>query len=417
MKLTDRFSAVVLAGLLAACSPSAPDPASTAVISPTASPKAAVLKPIATISEIQKLPVFVRLLNTTQEEPAKEGMGLQVGETIRTQGRALTQIDLDNGLAFRLAGDAVLKLQHGNRLNLTAGDMITWVQPGKKLPTEIITPTAVAGIRGTTVYVKIPKDPKEGVLFFAWEGAVAVRLTGQTEEVLLKTAEEVRIRPGDRDIRQIRQRVRRMSRAEWRQRRATDPILRSFKKAQMTTLPIIDRIQPGQLVLPSPSASPRQAEQMKEAAPQKILKVETQPKLEQLPNAEAPARPDKPPSSERLPRAEKPPKAKKPDKPDKAPKPKTDRPSVDSAVRKPTPSGKKQPDAPNRDDRDRSQKPRDNKPKDKDRDDRDRAPKQRDNQPKGKDRDDRDRAPKQRDNQPMGKDRDDRDRSPKRSDD
>jgi hypothetical protein len=96
------------------------------------------------------------------------------------------------------------------------------------------------------------------VLFFAWEGLVAVRLTGQTEEVLLKTAEEVRIRPGDRDIRQIRQRVRRMSRAEWRQKRAADPILRSFKKAQMSTLPIIDRLRPGQLVLPSPSASPRQ---------------------------------------------------------------------------------------------------------------------------------------------------------------
>ena len=384
MKLTDmgRFSAVVLAGLLAACSPSAPDTASTAVISPTASPKPAALKPIAKISEIQNLPVFVRLLNTAQEEPAKEGMGLQVGETVRTQGQALTQIDLDNGLAFRLAGDAVLKLQHGNRLSLTAGDMITWVQPGQKLPTEIITPTAVAGIRGTTVYVKIPKDPKEGVLFFAWEGSVAVRLTGQTEEVLLKTAEEVRIRPGDRDIRQIRQRVRRMSRAEWRQKRATDPILRSFKKAQMTTLPIIDRIQPGQLVLPSPSASPRQVEQSKEAAPQSLLKVETQPKLEQPPNAEAPARPNKLPNTDKLPRAEKPDKAgkpdkaekpdkaKKPDKPDKAPKSRTNRPSVDSAFRKPTPPGKKQPDAQDRDDRDRAPKQRDNKPKDKDQDDR-----------------------------------------------
>jgi len=380
MKLTDRFSAVVLAGLLAACSPSAPDTTSTAVLSPTASPKAAVLNPIAKISEIQKLPVFVRLLNTDQEEPAKEGMGLQVGETVRTQGQALTQIDLDNGLAFRLAGDAVLKLQHGNRLNLTAGDMITWVQPGKKLPTEIITPTAVAGIRGTTVFVKISKDPKEGVLFFAWEGLVAVRLTGQTEEVLLKTAEEVRIRPGDRDIRQIRQRVRRMSRAEWRQKRAADPILRSFKKAQMSTLPIIDRLRPGQLVLPSPSASPRQAEQTKEAAPQNLLKVETQPKLENPPNAEAPTRPDKP-STEKLPRVEKlskakkPDKAGKPDKPDKAPK-SSDRSSVDSTFRKPTSSGKKQPDAQDQDDRDRAPKQRDNKPKGKDRDDR--APKRSD---------------------------------------
>jgi hypothetical protein len=386
MKLTDmgRFSAVVLAGLLAACTPSAPDTASTTVISPTASPTA-VSNPIAKISEIQKLPVFVRLLNTTQEEPAKEGMGLQVGETIRTQGQALTQIDLDNGLAFRLAGDAVLKLQHDNRLNLTAGDMITWVQPGKKLPTEIITPTAVAGIRGTTVFVKIPKDPKEGVLFFAWEGAVAVRLTGQTEEVLLKTAEEVRIRPGDRDIRLIRQRVRRMSRAEWRQKRATDPILRSFKKAQMTTLPIIDRIQPGQLVLPTSSASPRQAE-MKAAGSQKLLKVENlptaekplkadkPPKAEKPPKVEKLSKPGKPPKAEKQSKAEKLSKAEKPGKPDKPPKQRTALPRGDAAFRKPASPGKP-PDTQDRSDR--APKPRDNKPKDEDRDDRDRSQKPR----------------------------------------
>jgi hypothetical protein len=254
------FGMVLLAGAFTACSRPDSDRASTAINSPTASSTPVAAKPIATISEIQNLPVFVRLLNAAQEQSAKEGMGLQTGETIRTQGKALAQIDLNSGLAFRLAGDAVLTLKPDNRLNLTAGDMITWVQPGKKLPTEIVTPVAVAGIRGTTVFVKIPKDPKEGVLFFAWEGTVAVRLPGQTEDVLLKTADEVRIKPGDRDIRQIRQRVRRMSRAEWRQKRQNDPLLRSFKKAKMSTLPIIEKIKPGQVTLqslPSPSAQPQ----------------------------------------------------------------------------------------------------------------------------------------------------------------
>lgn len=327
MKLTalDKLSVVVLAGLLSTCSQSAPDTATPSATPPTGSPSPAA-DSIAKISEIQSLPVFVRLLNAAQEQPAKEGMGLQTGETIRTQGQALTQIDLNNGLAFRLAGDAVLKLQPDNRLNLTAGDMITWVQPGKKVQTEIITPTAVAGIRGTTVFVQIPKDPQEGVLFFAWEGSVAVRLSGQTEEVLLKTAEEVRIKPGDRDIRQIRQRVRRMSRAEWRQKRQTDPLLRSFKKAKMTTLPIIDQLKPGQLTVPSPSASPGQQS--------KGQQIDDRGAGHSKQQAEKPDKPDKAP---------------KPEKPDKAPK-------SDKALKlrtEPVPAeapDQNQPDA-NRDDR------------------------------------------------------------------
>ncbi|MBC7972845.1 MAG: FecR domain-containing protein [Verrucomicrobia bacterium] len=255
-----RLGVVLLAGVLTACAQSSSDRTSTAISSPTISATPVASNPIAKISEIRNLPVFVRLLSAAQEQPAKEGMGLQFGETIRTQGQALTQIDLNSGLAFRLAGDAVLTLQPDNRLNLKSGDMITWVQPGKKVPTEIVTPVAVAGIRGTTVFVKIPKDPKEGVLFFAWEGSVAVRLPGQTEDILLKTADEVRIKPGDRDIRQIRQRVRRMSRTEWRQKRQNDPLLRSFKKAKMSTLSIIEQIKPGQVTLqalPKPSGKPQ----------------------------------------------------------------------------------------------------------------------------------------------------------------
>ncbi|PSB26538.1 FecR domain-containing protein [Stenomitos frigidus] len=258
-----RFGFAMLVGVLTACARPASNQASTAITPSTVSSTPVVATPIAKISEIRKLPVFVRLLSAPQEQPAEEGMGLQAGETIRTQGQALTQIDMNSGLAFRLAGNATLTLQPDNRLNLTAGNMITWVQPGKKVPTEIVTPVAVAGIRGTTVFVKIPQDPNDGVLFFAWEGSVAVRLPGQTEDILLKTADEVRIKPGDRDIGQIRRRVRRMSRAEWRQKRQTDPLLRSFKKGKMSTLSIIERLKPGQLTL---QALPKVPEAAKERA-------------------------------------------------------------------------------------------------------------------------------------------------------
>lgn len=209
---------------------------------------------VATVAEIRRTPVFVRPLHPPQEQPASEGMGLQIGETVRTQGQALTEIDLANGLAFRLGGNSILTLQPNSRLQLTAGEMITWVQPNRTVPAEIVTPAATAGIRGTTVYVKIPANTQDGTLFFAWEGAVALRLPGQAEEIMLKTAEELRIRPGERDIRQLRRRIRRLNRAEWRRLRQQDRLVHGFRRP-LPTLAIINRIRPGQ-VTPDPLPRP-----------------------------------------------------------------------------------------------------------------------------------------------------------------
>lgn len=245
-----------LAGLLVACrapsseqTVSVPSPSPVPGLSPVPSPSP-VPETIAQITEIQKQPVSVRPPNVQTEEPAKEGMNLSAGATIRTQRPALAHIDLKNGLGFRIGGDAVLTLQPDNRLNLTQGDMITWVEPGKKVPTEIVTPAAVAGIRGTTVFVKIPPDPKkEGILFFTWEGSVAVRLPDQAETLELKTGEEVRIRPGERDLRQIRRRIRRLNPREWQARLQEDRLLRRFRRP-LPTQSIIERIKPGQVALP-----------------------------------------------------------------------------------------------------------------------------------------------------------------------
>lgn len=221
-----------------AASPPATTSASPTLIPPTSAP--------ARITEIRKQPVWVRPVSTVQEISAQEGMGLQVGEIIRTQGEAAAQVNLKNGVAFRIRGDASLKIQPDSRLNLTAGDMITWVQPGQTVPAEIITPTAVAGIRGTTVFVRIPSDPKGETEFFSWEGIVAVRLVGQTEEILLKTGEEVRIRRGETDINQIRQRVRRFTPQEFAARRRTGRLIRGFKQP-LPTLKLIETLDPGQL--------------------------------------------------------------------------------------------------------------------------------------------------------------------------
>lgn len=221
--------------------------------SPTTTP--ATAQPSAgKITEIAKEPVSVLPVGATQEIPAKERMELQVGETIRTQGDGSVQVELNNGLAFRVGGDSAVILEPNNQLNLTKGEMITWVQPGKKVPAQIVTPAGVAGIRGTTVYVQIPPNPQEGTLFFAWEGNVSVKLPGQTSEIPLKTGEEVTIKRGEKDFRKVRSSVKQMKRSDWLQLRQCIPqaetpkcsqqkrirLFRNFKKS-LPTLPLINK--------------------------------------------------------------------------------------------------------------------------------------------------------------------------------
>jgi FecR protein len=211
----------------------------------------------ATLSEIQQQPVWVKQLNAAQEISGKEDMALQVGETLRTEGEALAQVDLSNGLAFRIGGDAVLTLQPDNQLNLNSGEMITWVEPGQKVPAEIVTPGGIAGIRGTTVYVKIPKNPEEGILFFSWEGKVAVRLPNQTEEILLESGQEVRIPKGETNLTKIRAAVRQLSHKEWQERRLKSRLINKFGKR----LPTLSKIEEVEKKMSSPQShneNPRQ---------------------------------------------------------------------------------------------------------------------------------------------------------------
>ncbi len=205
----------------------------------------ALTKPPAKVAFIEAQKVMVRRQKTSQDIPAIEGMGLQISDTIRTQAPGRVQVEFINGVSFRIGGDSVLTIQPQNRLNFTKGDMITWVKPGMKVPTEIVTPVATAAIRGTTAYVEIPKDyasaSSQGIRFFSWEGNVAVRLNNSTEEVMLKTGEEVFIKSGATKIPPIR----RLSRKEWPQRLQNGRFLRSFT-TPLPTQPLIDRLVPGQ---------------------------------------------------------------------------------------------------------------------------------------------------------------------------
>ncbi|HAJ58620.1 MAG TPA: hypothetical protein DCP31_04630 [Cyanobacteria bacterium UBA8543] len=230
------------------------------------------------ITDIPKQKVWVRQLGSTQEIPATEGMGIQVGETIRTENEGKVQIELKNGLAFRIGDNSAVTLQPDNQLNLTSGTMITWVVPGQKVPTQIVTPSGVAGIRGTTVYVQIPPDLNQGILFFTWEGKVVVQLKDQKSEMVLKTGDEVTIKPGETDFRKTRNSIKPMSRKHWSQIRRCfsqleRPECRQEKrlvlfrdfKTSLPTLSLIDKPLPAkasqqpQVTKPKTSLTPKQS--------------------------------------------------------------------------------------------------------------------------------------------------------------
>ncbi len=208
------LSSMTLMVAITSCrNPTNPNSTPSSTVS-TATPSAT---PVGKITDIPKQTVWVRQLGTTKEIPAQQGMGIQVGETIRTENEGKVQIELTNGLAFRVGGNSAITLQPNNQLNLTSGEMITWVVPGQKVPTKIVTPSGVAGIRGTTVYVQIPPNPDQGTLFFTWEGRVVVQLIDQKPEMVLNTGDEVIVKPGEKDFSKTRNSIKPTSKKQWGQ--------------------------------------------------------------------------------------------------------------------------------------------------------------------------------------------------------
>ncbi len=266
---------LALAGFLSGCHGSTPQqispssglsqPSEQTPSSPTQAPTTPSQTPIqaattpsqtaATISEIQSQPVWLRRLKAIGEIAAVKGMGLQIGETIRTGEKAMAQIDLKNGLSFRIGSNAVLTLQPDNSLNLSAGEMITWVTPGKHVPTKVITPGGIAGIRGTTIYIKMPQKSQDAIEFFTWEGTMFIKLPNQAEEFQLQAGEMVKIRPGETDIPKIRASIRRLTSQEWFTRRHKSPLVNNFDKP-LPTLKKIDQTAPPGAKISSVTATP-----------------------------------------------------------------------------------------------------------------------------------------------------------------
>ncbi len=158
------------------------------------------------------------------------GRSPRTGGYLRTAHKALAEVSLPSGLAFRIGGEASLTLQADNQLRLNQGEMLTWVPPERGVPTQIITPVGTAGLRGTTLFVRIPPGADPEVEFFAWEGTITIRPAGASEDLILRSGEQLLLRRGDRDIPRLRQRIRRLPRRVIRQRRRQSPLLNDFPR-------------------------------------------------------------------------------------------------------------------------------------------------------------------------------------------
>lgn len=184
----------------------------------------------AIVSAVEAPSVWVKSMRAEEAQPAETGTAMIYGDSIRTEGDGLAQVDLENGLAFRIGSNAALTLQPDNRLELSSGEMLTWVEPGQQVPTEIQTPVGIAGLRGTTLFIQIPPDSEEEILFLSWEGTIRLQVAEGAEEILLQSGEALRIRPGERDVAALRQRIRRLGRQEIRQRRRRSSLLNRFQQ-------------------------------------------------------------------------------------------------------------------------------------------------------------------------------------------
>ena len=165
------------------------------------------------------------------EKPARAGQILAPQSLLRTEKPGRMQVRLADGRQFRLGGDAVLRLDGGG-LNLEKGQIIAWVNPGRKggSPLRIRTRAATASIVGTTVFIEATAD---SLKVFSWEGHVRVQ-TDSGRRYDLGSGEQVSFGADGW------QPPRRLSQSEASARRGKSILLNGFA-TPMETLPVIER--------------------------------------------------------------------------------------------------------------------------------------------------------------------------------
>lgn len=182
------------------------------------------------VVEVPSRPAFIKAPRSP-EIPARTGQLLAVNTLLRTQKPGRLQVLLTNGRSFRLGGDAVLRLS-SNGLDLEKGQIIAWVNPGRKggSPLKIRTRVATASIVGTTVFIEATP---EVVKVFSWEGKVQV-VTDSGQQFHLSSGQQLAF---EKDAWVP---PRRLTPQEAAIRRQKSILLNGFE-APMETLPVIEK--------------------------------------------------------------------------------------------------------------------------------------------------------------------------------
>lgn len=198
----------------------------------------------AEVIEIPEAPVFWAQ-PPAPEVAATVGTQVQTGGYLRTESPGKAQVQLNDGVMFRLGGDALLEITDG-ALKLQQGRIIAWAAPGAaESPRRIQTPLATVAIRSSTVFIE---QTETGSRIFSWSGEVEIYPTAVSgsealggDPIILGTGEEVILKP---DMTQLPT-PQKIPRADVEARFAQSDLLNGFE-AEMSTL---DNIREGLLSL------------------------------------------------------------------------------------------------------------------------------------------------------------------------
>ncbi|MFQ3584188.1 MAG: FecR family protein [Cyanobacteriota bacterium] len=181
----------------------------------------------AEVIEIPEVPVFWAQ-PPAPEAAAAVGTQVQTGGYLRTQRPGKAQVQLNDGIMFRLGGDALLEITDGD-LNLQRGQIIAWAAPGTAgSPRRIQTPLATAAIRSSTVFIE---QLETGSRIFSWAGEVEIYPAEGGDPVILAAGEELMLKP---DMTQLPT-PQKIPRADIEARFAQSALLNGFE-AEMSTL-------------------------------------------------------------------------------------------------------------------------------------------------------------------------------------
>ena len=129
---------------------------------------------------------------------------LPINSLIRTGKDGVIDISVFGQAGIRLLGGTEFNLNslQKDKIFVKVDDGNILVKVGKLFKgssVSVVTPTAVAGVRGTEIWGQVTKEKEEGV-FAVRDGAVEIQLNGSTESLVVNKGEAVEISPVNKTL-------------------------------------------------------------------------------------------------------------------------------------------------------------------------------------------------------------------------